>query len=191
MRPTERMLVDSEQRDGKLIVVDVRILRIELDVEALDGPVRHLHVEVVRVAEGGGRVYVGDRGGRIRPRVEGVLVAAYAGAVAVFPPDFRGVVVVYHHGVGVRTGAPRVAAYAGVDVFVRPGADFCPGVWLAGIPDVLLEGGLVACEPEVYAGGAVKGDLVCFAVGGGELLVVRVAVEAALVAGLETDAGVA
>lgn len=60
MGAAESLLGCSEGSDCELIFVEPGVLRVELDVEAFDGLVRHLHVEVVGVAEGGGGVHVGN-----------------------------------------------------------------------------------------------------------------------------------
>lgn len=101
MRPAEGLLGGSEGCDCELVVVEPGVLGVELDVEALDGLVLHLHVEVVGVSEGCGGVDVGDFKTGFGPDVEGMRFGGFAGAVAVFPPDFCGVLFVDHHGVGV------------------------------------------------------------------------------------------
>ena len=80
---------------------------------------------------------------RMRGRVGGVRVR-------VFPPELDGVLQVYHHDIRSGAGTPRVAAYTGVSVLVRPRSLKCP-VQVTVSPAKLLKRLIVARIPHVHA----------------------------------------
>lgn len=110
--------------------------------------------------------------------------------VQVFPQYVDFVLQIDEEHIGVAAGTPRVATHARVAVVPVEGLLLCPEIVAIG-PTHGVEGGGVAGVPEMDADGLI-GAVPCTRglPGNGGMVVVGIAVETAVPAGLEADVGI-
>lgn len=107
--------------------------------------------------------------------------------VCVFPPYLGVIGFVYHHGIGCRSLAPTIAPHTRMHILSLPAIQHAPFIGCLVEPSVLLECRIVDGDPDIHGAPVAEGYGVRFAVCGGHLGEIGVAVEVSFPAGLEAD----